>query len=41
MWGDDFTSPDQAARCPAQPCRTAKMQRHTGLIACLDFCNHE
>ena len=31
MWGDGFTSPD----------RTAKMQLHTGMTACLDLCNHE
>ena len=39
MWGGGFTSPDRTARSPAQPCRSAKTQLHTGLTACLDFRN--
>ena len=40
MWGGGFTGRVRTARCPAQPCRAARMQLHTGLTACLGCCNH-
>lgn len=39
MWDGGFTGPGRTARCPAQPCRTAKKQLHSGLTVCLDFGN--